>query len=279
MKKIFSFCFFLILVSCGAEPKAPVIQEKVVKEIPAQRINWIWEDEFSEEEKLKLTEWIQFTSDCAQEVLGRYPFDIYYHFHRRENQDHAVVFGHTARTDTYNGAHFYLDPTYSFQEILDDWIAPHEISHLALPILAKDNMWFYEGFATYMSRKVMIEMKTITELEADSTCRERLAFIKPAYNSNSTFVVVADSLKNQYRYSQLYWGGASYFCTIDLQLAKLNKQPLVDILKKFQQCCHVAVMTIDEVVEAFDKISETKLATNLLEDYRTKPAYLMLADY
>lgn len=279
MKKLFQFCLLCGIMGCGDGPQTTSDHEKIEIEIPEQKINWVWDDEFSEDEKLKLTEWIEYTSNCAQEVLGRYPFDLNYHFHRRENPNQAVVFGHTGRTATYHGAHFYLDPTFPFQEILDDWIAPHEISHLALPRLAKDNMWFYEGFATYMSRKVMIEMKTITEFEADSTCRERLAFIKPAYNSTSNFIFVADSLKNKNKYPQLYWGGASYFYTVDEQLLAANKKPLIDVLKVFQKCCHEAEMSLDDVVESFDNISGTHLFSDLLNDYQTLPAKEILVDF
>lgn len=275
----FLFIGISFFTSCNSEQKQQneTVQEKV--ELPAQKINWVWDDEFSEDEKTKLTEWIEFTSSCAQEVLGRYPFDLNYHFHRRENPYQAVVFGHTGRTATYHGAHFYVDPTYSLEDLLVDWIAPHEISHLALPRLGKDNMWFYEGFATYMSRQVMKEMETITDFEADSTCCERIAYIKPAYQSSSNFIAVADSLKNESRYPQLYWGGASYFYTIEKQLQEANKKPLIDVLKVFQTCCHVAEMTLDDVVESFDNISGTHLFSELLVDYQTKPAYLMLEEY
>lgn len=245
-----------------------------------QEVSFVFEDEFTGQEKQKLEDWISFTSDCAQRTLGQFPFDLYYHFHREDSSDRAVVFGHTARVDTINAAHFYIDPTYSLEDLKADWIAPHEISHLAIPKLGKSSMWFFEGFATYLSREVMIEMEVFTRHEVDSINQSRIVAVKDKFTSSSKLTFVADSLiTNHHHYPAVYWIGASYFHTADKLLAAQNKMKLIDILKEFQVCCHEPTMSVLQVVEAFDQIGNTKIFGELYTEYTEAPVYSLLSEY
>lgn len=272
-------CLMLVLIpaACAPDPAAsetnPPLPEK------KQAVYFRYEDTFSEAEKLKLENWITTTSDAAQRVLGTFPFDLYYHFHREDSAAQAVVFGHTARTDTLNAAHFYVDPTYPAEALLEDWIAPHEISHLAIPKLGKPNLWFFEGFATYMSRQVMIETGVLTRSEVDSINATRIKAVRDKFETTSLLPAVADSLIANHHYPAVYWMGASFFDQVDQKLAIGGAPPLVDVLKEFQTCCHVPIMTVDEVLSAFDQIAGTSVCTELYAHYTTTPCYLLLQGY
>lgn len=277
-KFIYSALTIFSIVSCKGtnETKLPEI-EPILDE---QKISFIYEDEFSDSEKEKLEEWISFTSDCTQKTLGQFPFDLYYHFHREDSADRAVIFGHTARVDSINGVHFYVDPSYSMEDLKADWIGPHEISHLAIPKLGKSNMWFFEGFATYLSREVMIEMEVLTRNEVDSINYTRISGVKDNFTSSSTLKIVADSLiTNHYQYPPVYWIGASYFHTADKILLAANKMKFIDVMKEFQVCCHKPVMTITEVVEAFDQIAGGSIFMDLYIKYTESPVNNLLKDY
>jgi len=277
---LFSLVILISVFSCNSNSdKAQSIVVADTVSYSSQKITWKWEGDFSAEEQKKMKEWITFVSDCAQKVLGRFPFDLNYHFHRADGIDYAVGFGYTRRTSTYQSAHFDVNPIYPMEDFMNDWIAPHEISHLALPRLDQKDKWFFEGFATYLSRKVMIEMGTITEAEADSTARARIANIKYAYESNSNFVFVADSMILQYGYTELYWGGGSYFHKIDRKLKQENKISLVDVLKYFQMWRHQPDLELNEVIDAFDRISQSTVFSDLCRDYTTLPARGILIEY
>lgn len=274
----FSLIILLSFVSCNGTNDAEFPELELPEE--EQKTTFIYEDEFSEEEKVKLEEWISFTSDCAQKVLGRYPFDLYYHFHREDNPDYAVIFGHTARTDSTNAAHFYVDPTHSLEELKADWIAPHEISHLAIPKISRKHRWFVEGFATYMSREVMIEMGVFTREEVDSINQYRISIYTEYFTSSSKVHFVTDSLINDLNfYAPVYWMGASFFLKADKLLAEKGSMKLVEILTEFQVCCHKAKMSIEEVVAAFDKIEGSDLISTLYKKYTESPVNTLLLDY
>lgn len=280
--KIFLFCsvIFAFNLSCdSSDEKTKTVSVSDSTSYKKQEIFWHWENEFSTDEQAKMKEWITLVSDCTQKVLGKYPFDLNYHFHRDDSATRAVVFGHTVRSSTMQAAHLYVNPVFPMDDFMNDWIAPHEISHLALPRLGKPNKWFFEGFATYMSRKIMTEMGVITAEEADSVAWARITKIKSSYESNSNFVFVADSLVANYHYPELYWGGGSYFHKIDRQLEAEGKMALVDVLKYFQFWVHQPDLKLDKVIEAFDKISQSTIFSDLYNDYTTLPARGILTEY
>lgn len=274
----FLSAFLFVLISCNGDFKNNIPEI----ELPAeqQAVYFIFDDTFNQSEKTKLKEWISYTSDCAQRVLGQFPFDLYYHFHREDSSDRAVVFGHTSRTDSINEAHFYVNPTYSPEALREDWIAPHEISHLAIPKLGKSHRWFFEGFATYMSREVMIEMNVFTREEVDSINHARISMAAGNFTSSSTISFITDSLiANHHQYAPVYWIGANFFLKADQLLAEEGKMSLADILKEFQVCCHRPVMSIHEIIEAFDKICATNCISNLFVLYTESPVNTLLLDY
>jgi len=278
MKQVIRLWLFsLTLAGCGSNSQATYEPIVVVEE--KQIVHYIFDDKFDTQEQKKLEDWICFTTNCAQKVLGEYPFDLYYHFHRDDSAARAVTFGHTRRTDTTQAAHFYVNPAFSLDELKADWIAPHEISHLAIPSLPKTNLWFYEGFATYMSRQVMIEMGVLSKQEVDSINNTRVGLYINEFETSSLLPFVADSLIKQHQYPAVYWIGASFFMEADDLLAEEAKQPLVDILKEFQTCCHVTKMTIDELIESFDEISGSTIFGTLYSKYTTEPANTLLSDF
>ena len=50
---------------------------------------------------------------------------------------------------------------------MNDWTAPHEMSHLAIPYIGEKEVWFAEGFASFMQYQVMMEMGVMTKVLAD----------------------------------------------------------------------------------------------------------------
>lgn len=240
----------------------------------------VYEGEFSESERDQLSDWVHLVQYHATSVLGDYPFDVTYYFQRENGSDRAVVFGHTARKDSVHGVHLYVDPTFPESDFLEDWIAPHEISHLAIPVLDRKDRWFIEGFATYMSREVMLDMGIYTREQVDSINLSRIIEMKPFFISTSPLRHVCDSLiQNHRNYPAVYWIGASYFHQANRLLLNETGLPLTDVLKEFQTCCHKNRMQIEEVISEFDAISETRIFSDLFEDYISGPVNTLLLDY
>ena len=108
------------------------------------QIVWHWEDRFSRQEQQKLKKWLFTITYGVEQTLGIYPFEVHYYIHRRNFASEPVPWANTDR-NYKQSVHFHVDPSFSFQEFIDDWTAPHEISHLSIPFVGRNQSWFSEG--------------------------------------------------------------------------------------------------------------------------------------
>ena len=287
MKRVFFLILLFILGGCESNsdqestnsPSDPKDGNGKMFPYGAHKVYWNWESKFSKKEQEKLKNWIHEVIMATNKTLGNYPFDLYVHFHRAKRDNQAVSFGHTSR-GKQQAVHFYVTPSYSLGDFLSDWKAPHEISHLSLPFVGDQNSWFSEGYATYMSRKIMIEMGYYTATEFDSIYRENIAETKLHYGSvTSTFAEVSDSLLDEHCYSIMYWGSASFFYTADKKLQQEYNTDLVSVIRAYQACCRLQDDKLEDVIHSLDKIAEADIFTKLLSDYRSKPSIEVMKEF
>lgn len=231
-----------------------------------------WENEFNKSEKIKLTKWIETVAAANSKVLGQYPFDVHFHLFRSNSSKSPVAFGSASRNTTAK-VKLYVNPNFSLKELLNDWTAPHEISHLSIPFVGKNSKWFSEGYATYLSRKIMLEMGVLNEAEVDSIYLTRIGNAVKRYQSSTlTFIEVSDSLVNKHQYGDMYWGSASYFYRADRELKKANKLSLTEIITRYQSAYNEKNRNLLQIIKAFDSISESSIFTHLMIEYRTIPS-------
>ncbi|MDA7804342.1 hypothetical protein N8987_07220 [Crocinitomix sp.] len=277
-----SWTFFILLMagSCESEPPKNIEGAEVIVAERFDSLIWYWDSPFSLEEKAKLTDWIEQVFKATEKTLGDYPFDVHIHFERADNSKNPVPFGLASRRGGINQVRLYVNPAASLDELLEDWTAPHELSHLSIPFLGKKNKWFLEGFATYLSRKTLITMGVMTDIEYERMYLDKIKATKKYFNSSTkTFVEVADSLVSHHSYSSFYWGGSSFFMTLDKKLEHLDKMPFIDVLKEYQHCCRLSDNSLLDVIESFDKIIGESIVSELMENYRIKPSFHVMQSY
>ena len=120
----------------------------VVNEVP-EPIIYEWDDDFTETEKRKMFVWLDGASNAVFDTLGYYPFSIHVYMHKSTSRNEPVPWANTVRGEK-QGIHFHVNPEYSLKGFFTDWTATHEISHLSIPFVGKENMWFSEGYASFM---------------------------------------------------------------------------------------------------------------------------------
>lgn len=222
----------------------------------------------------KIEKWIRKTTKAVENTLGKYPFDIHVYIHKRENASEPVPWSHTRR-DEHQSVNFYISPDYSLKDFLDDWTAPHEISHLSIPYVGKDNAWFAEGYASFMQYQVMVELGIYTNKEIQEKYEDKIKSVKPFYSKSNSLVSVAQNLRGEYKFPQMYWGSATFFMRLD-QILNARGTSLVDIVKEYQKCCRLKDSSIDDVIKSWDKIIGAPEASELFESYHSLPAYEMI---
>lgn len=267
---IYPLFLVILLVTCGQPQPKP--EPLLVEEKQEFGLKWVYVDSFDLAEKQKLETWITEIYDVTSKTIGPYPFDVSIHFFRSE-RGNPVSFGMAKAVESGRQAHFYVNPSASLEDLRADWTAPHELSHLSIPFFAKKDKWFTEGFATFLSRQLLMEMGYYTQSSFDSLYTSRIHEDSKHFTSTSLkFPEVSDSLFANHIYGPVYWCGASYFYTIDKRMRTEKNKRFVDLIKEYQLCCRDTKETLDEVVVSFDKILKETWCQDLLKFYQDSTA-------
>jgi len=251
------------------------IAENSAKE--SEGIVFHYEDSFSESEKAKLETWLKTTVGATEKLLGKYPFKLYLYLHRSENSGEPVPWANTERSEK-QGIHFHVNPDYSLKAFLSDWTAPHEISHLAIPFVGRSNSWFAEGFATYMQGEILLQMGECTQKDIDLKYEEKIAKARPYYMVDEPYAEVAMNLRKRHHYPEMYWGGALFFVELNNRLIVKEQSNLFQVLQDYQLCCRLNDSDLSSLLDSFDAITGSNIASNLLEMYKTLPARELFPD-
>ena len=225
-----------------------------------------WKDDFSEAEKTKVKKWLGITYRAVKARIGEYPFDVHLFIYRRDNQSEPCPWANTWRYPNQQ-VHFHIDPSYSLEEFLKDWTAPHELSHLAIPYIGEKETWFSEGFASFMQYQVMEEMGLVTVSQRDSSYSAKVNAASQSYTGNQSFGSEAMELKKNNNYTAMYWGGASFFLKWNRMLGKSGTN-LCQVFESYLSDFRQKDRGVSEVVSSLDKSSGFSFGVELLKKYR-----------
>ena len=236
-------------------------------------VQYHYENEFSDSEQLKLEIWMDEVYAATQATLGSCPFDVQVHFFASKHSSRPVSFGLAKRKDGINSVSLYVDPTASLEDLLADWTAPHELSHLSIPFLGKSSKWFSEGYATFLSRQIMMDMGYYTQESFDSLYTTRIKEAASDYASDElTFIERSNELAANHQYSSMYWGSASFLFVIDKRLRAEQDKRFTDILIDYQVCCRLEDRNLKDVIQSFDQLIGDSWCNDLMAIYRNKSA-------
>ena len=250
----------------------PLVSLIALAPVADAELIWHWEDRFSDADKEKLTRWVTETVAGVERLVAPYPFDVHIHFHRTWSTRGPVPWANTVRSRR-QGVNFNVDPRYSSGELLANWTASHELSHLLLPYLGRRHSWFAEGFASYMQYQVMLELGVITEKQAQARYQARIGRAERRYDMDDTpFVEAAPTLRARRQYPTMYWGGAVYFLRVDRELRETG-QSLVEVVRDFVECCRSNTRGLNRLVAELDRLSGGTIFKEQLDLIRTEPGF------
>lgn len=230
-----------------------------------------WEDDFSLKEKEHLQKWIQHVGNAVESTLGKYPFNVQVYFHRSRATNEPVPWAHTSRTNE-EAVHFHVNPSFSFQELISDWTAAHEIAHLSIPYIGQENSWFSEGYASYFQWQIMFNQGVLTKDELIQKYTQRLASALPKFQSDLSFIDIVKQLQKRHDYPTYYYGGACYFIQVDQQLKKINSSGLAGIIQKFQVNGRLETTNLNSLIIQLNKLSESTVFSELFDSFHNDPA-------
>jgi predicted metalloprotease with PDZ domain len=111
------------------------------------------------------------------------------------------------------------------QDLRRDWVLTHEMAHLGLPNLPRDQRWLEEGLATYVEPVARARAGHITAEEAWAGLVAGLPKGLPRDGDGG--------LDGTRRWGRTYWGGALFYLLADLEIRERtgNRRSLDDALR------------------------------------------------
>ena len=235
-------------------------------------LRWHWESSFSEDEKRRLTSWIEQTYHAITMSVAPYPFDVHIHFYRLADTTGPVPWANTRRSDP-QGVNFHVDPNFSTSQFMNDWTAAHELSHLLLPYLGRDNSWYAEGFASFMQYQILHALNLLSKEAIDAEYQRRLDKAESNYTFDQLpFALTAKKLRAQRKYPTMYWGGAAYFLKVD-QALRANGGSLLKTLQDYIECCRQNSSDLNTLTQDLDRISGMDTFSHELSVFQFQPGF------
>jgi hypothetical protein len=130
----------------------------------------------------------------------------------------AIVFGHTVMKDG-PGIELFLRADATDADLRSDWVAVHELVHLAMPPVAEEDAWFSEGWATYLTEVLKARAGLQTEREAWS---ELAGGFSSGARARGGLSLREESAKmhRRHSYHRVYWAGAALAFLADEELRR-----------------------------------------------------------
>jgi hypothetical protein len=152
-------------------------------------------------------------------------------------------------------------------DLADDWMATHELVHMAFPSLNDDQHWMEEGQATYIEP---IARVMTGELEARQVWRDMVRDMPKGEPGPGD-----QGVDNTHTWGRTYWGGALFCLVADVQIRREtgNRKSLQDALR--------AVVAeggtidhdwpLDRALATGDRATGTHVLTRMYAEWKDKP--------
>ena len=158
-------------------------------------------------------------------------------------------------------------------DLAEDWMATHELVHLAFPSLNEDQHWMEEGQATYIEPNARV---MTGELEPRNVWHDVVRDMPKGEPKAGD-----EGLDKTHTWGRTYWGGALFCLEADVQIRREtgNRKGLQDALR--------AVVaqggTIDhdwpltQALAIGDRATGTHVLTHMYDEWKDKPVSVDLA--
>ena len=198
-------------------------------------------DERSFPDRQRYTAWLRSSAEAVATLYGSLPVD------RLQvlivpapfPGDDPVMFGMVVRGG-HPSAILLVRDDVPKERFAGEWVAVHELSHLALPFVKRDEMWMSEGFATWAQQVLRVRAGQLDERDAWGR------FLRGLESARGSDVN---------RIPHVYWAGAAWWLLADLHLRELGSS-VGEAVAPIRACCFQSPRssTADEVIAL---ISET----------------------
>jgi hypothetical protein len=152
-------------------------------------------------------------------------------------------------------------------QLRDDWMAVHEMTHLALPDVHEPHLWLAEGIAVYVEPIARVEAGDLT---AKKIWGDMVRDMKQGLPRSGD-----RGLDRTPTWGRTYWGGAMFCLLADIDIRKKtgNKIGLQQALRGILAAGgnHEVEWPVDRIFAVGDKATGTTVLADLYAGMRDKP--------
>jgi hypothetical protein len=163
---------------------------------------------------------------------------------------------------------FFVDETRSLQEFRFDWTAPHELSHLLLPLVSSRDRWLSEGLASYYQNVLRARDGRLTEEQA---WQKLHAGFERGRKATHGATLEQATRSGRGATMRVYWSGAAMMLKADARLRALSggRWSLDTALGALAGCCMEPAKSwrAEEILEELDRLTGHRVFREVFEDH------------
>jgi hypothetical protein len=143
-------------------------------------------------------------------------------------------------------------------ELRDDWVLVHEMTHLALPEVGEEHQWLSEGLAVYIEGVARVQAGNRTQ--ADVWAEEIRAMPRGLPQTGD------QGLDHTHTWGRTYWGGAMFCLLADVEIHRRtqNRFGLQDAARAIVRAS--GGLAVEWPIEQVLKTGDAAVGTPVLED-------------
>jgi hypothetical protein len=217
----------------------------------------------------EVLEWVRSTADALAGVYGRWPRDRWRVKVKAISGygSDPVPWAQVNRGDP-DTVSLYIDRGAGKQRLVSNWTAYHEFSHLLIPYRGWGDMWFSEGLASYYQNLLQARQGVFDEREMWQRLHDGFVRGRSNRRPDLTLAELSPDMHENRSYMRVYWSGAWYFLTADLQLRRRTggRQSLDTALGALNDCCADLKLSARDIARRLDAITGQAIFIPLFED-------------
>lgn len=210
--------------------------------------------------------WVRSSAIAVSGYFGRFPtphLGLLVIAEEGDHVGHATTFGFAGSATRIHVGRLAGDDAFA-----RDWVLVHEMVHLALPNLPRQNLWLQEGNATYMEP---IARAQAGQLDASIVWRWSLEGMPKGQP-----LAGDQGLDHTPTWGRTYWGGAAFWLLADISIyrATRGRRTLRDALRGINRTSggNTARWTADQVMAAGDAATGVEVLAPLYARMKDAPA-------
>ncbi|MAZ86897.1 MAG: hypothetical protein CL693_04590 [Cellvibrionaceae bacterium] len=210
---------------------------------------------------LVVKKWLQWNHQAVSQAFGAAPAKPYQvTVNASDYRSNSLVpWGQVNRGKLTNKIRLVINPDATYEQLMGDWTAYHEYSHLLIPYQGWGDLWFSEGLASYYQNILQYRMGVLTQEQAK---QKLLAGLQRGIDNNSaphlTLRQLSRNMRKHHAYMRVYWSGTWYFWSVDQTLREKGLS-LDQALDYLNDCCAQQSLSAEQIVSKLDDYSGSDL--------------------